>query len=268
MEEMATVKSIASSDKEDELFEERSRRKTDKLLITNRTITNTNNHKESLTLANALYFKGTWAEPFLPVRSVTKSFYTLDGNMVQVPYLTEYSLVYSYGSSQGCKILTLPYKVGNQKELSFSISFFLPDEKDGLPDLLKRLSSDSALLKFKFNQVRMRKIRIPKFKLEYNMEVSDMMEQMGLRLNLKKDSEMLEDTDPNTVEDMKVCHSCCVEVGENGCEPLAVQTFDTSTRDVPPHTVFIADHPFMFMIREDSSETPIFLGAVVNPLLQ
>ncbi|KAF4349799.1 hypothetical protein F8388_016695 [Cannabis sativa] len=79
----------------------------------------------------------TWAEPFLPVRNVTKIFYTVDGKSVQVSYLTEYCLVYSYRSSQGCKILKLPYNVGNQNELNFSIDifFFDPDEKDGLHEL-------------------------------------------------------------------------------------------------------------------------------------
>ena len=108
---------------------------------------------------------------------------------------------------------------------------------------------------------------IPKFMFKYNAEVSKIMEQIWLRVNIKKDAEMLENLNPNAViQDMKVCHTCCVEVNENGTEAAAV-TLSFSEGGGPPPTEFIADHPFMFMIREDNSETPIFLGVVVNPLL-
>ncbi|PON89136.1 Serpin family [Trema orientale] len=222
-----------------------------------------------LILANALYFKGTWARPFHPFYTKSKNFYTLDGNVVEVPFMHEFCRIYSYGTSQGFKIIRLPYKDGSQKGLRFSMYIFLPDEKDGLPDLLKQLSSDSALLnlEFEFEEERIREVAIPKFKFMYSIEVSDIMEQMGLRLNIKENAEMLEDLNPNAIiEDMKVCHTCCIEVNERGTEAAAV-SLSLVGGGGPPPTEFIADHPFMFMIREDFSETPIFLGAVVNPLL-
>lgn len=48
--------------------------------------------------------------------------------------------------------------------------------------------------------------------------------------------------------------------GGLGCAP--------SKRKRPPPKDFIADHPFLFMIREDTSRVVFFLGAVVNPLLE
>ncbi|KAF4369764.1 hypothetical protein G4B88_028370 [Cannabis sativa] len=86
---------------------------------------------------NGVIKESTWAEPFLPVRNVTKIFYTVDGKSVQVSYLTEYCLLAIKMSS------TFP-----------STFFFDPDEKDGLHELMKQLSSDSALLSlpFKFNE--------------------------------------------------------------------------------------------------------------------
>ncbi|XP_062085188.1 serpin-Z1C-like [Humulus lupulus] len=230
-----------------------------------------------LILANALYFKRTRkrSRALLPSGTITWNFYTLDGNTVQVPFLTHSFLYLPYGSSQGCKILKLPYHVVNQKGVKlFSMYIFLPDEKDGLHDLIKQLTSDSPLLnlQFEYKYVKMEEIMIPKFKFKYSTEVSDIMEQMGLRLNMNKDAEMLEGVpDPRTaiIDDMKVCHSCCIEVDENRTEPPFIDHFFGGGHDDFPLIKFIADHPFMFMItREDTSETPIFVGAVVNPLLQ
>ncbi|XP_062083211.1 serpin-Z10-like [Humulus lupulus] len=231
-----------------------------------------------LILANALYFKRTRkrSRSLLPSRTIILNFYTLDGKTVKVPFLTHSFLYFPYGYSQGCKILKLPYYVGNQKGVKlFSMYIFLPDEKDGLHDLIKQLSSDSTLLnlRFEFKYVKMEEIMIPKFKFKYSTEVSDIMEQMGLRLNMNKDAEMVEGVpDPSTaiIDDMKVCHSCCIEVDENRTDPVDLidRVFGGGGHGNFPHSKFIADHPFMFMIREDTSETPIFVGAVVNPLLR
>lgn len=224
-----------------------------------------------LILANALYFKGSWQYPFFPPATKCDNFYTLDGDTVQVPYMNKDCRVFDYGSFEGFKILRMPYKCSSGKiKHMFAMYFFLPHEKDGLHSLLEQLSTDSALLnlRFEFEEVRIRELKIPKFKFKYNLGVSEIMEQMGLRVNIKSDAEMLEALDANSViEDMKVCHTSFIEVNEHGTEAAAV-TFSLVGGGAPPPTVFVADHPFVFMIREDSSETPIFIGTVVNPLLE
>ncbi|KAL7169035.1 hypothetical protein ACSBR2_034127 [Camellia fascicularis] len=34
-----------------------------------------------------------------------------------------------------------------------------------------------------------------------------------------------------------------------------------------PTPIFVADHPFMFMVREETSRAILFTGAMLNPLL-
>lgn len=65
---------------------------------------------------------------------------------------------------------------------------------------------------------------------------------------------------------MEILQISCIAVDEHGTEAAAVtyeENMTCSMYSPPP-----VDHPFVFMIREDSSGTPIFLGAVVNPLLE
>jgi serpin B len=35
---------------------------------------------------------------------------------------------------------------------------------------------------------------------------------------------------------------------------------------IPSGIDFVADHPFLFIIREDSTKTILFVGQVLNPL--
>lgn len=110
---------------------------------------------------------------------------------------------------------------------------------------------------------------IPKFKFKYGFEVSDIMELLGLKLNLK-DSEILEGLDGDiAMENSKIIHKCCIEVNESGTEATAVtinEEDETCSADrSQPRIDFIADHPFIFLVREETSNTNVFLGAVVNP---
>ena len=99
-----------------------------------------------------------------------------------------------------------------------------------------------------------------------------MMKQLGVEINLKRDAEILEGLEDLSmpIDGMKIVQSCCIEVDEEGTKAAAVSHGRAigCPMNPPPPTYFIADHPFIFMIREDTSTTPIFLGAVVNPLLE
>jgi serpin B len=58
-----------------------------------------------------------------------------------------------------------------------------------------------------------------------------------------------------------------VEVNEEGTEAAAATAVAMKFLSMPaPPPVFRADHPFLFLIRHNSSESILFLGRVVNPI--
>jgi serpin B len=70
-----------------------------------------------------------------------------------------------------------------------------------------------------------------------------------------------------------VFHKSFVEVNEEGTEAAAasagVVRMCRSLRAKPPTKVdFVADHPFLFLIREDTAGVVLFIGHVINPILQ
>jgi len=67
-----------------------------------------------------------------------------------------------------------------------------------------------------------------------------------------------------------VIHKAFVDVNEHGTEAAAA-TAVVMARSIsiqPPPVIFRADHPFIFMIRDNASESILFLGRVVNPNVQ
>ncbi|KAJ0750736.1 putative Serpin family protein [Helianthus annuus] len=64
-----------------------------------------------LIFANAVYFKGLWRDKFSPLMTKEYDFHLLDGNKVQVPFMTHHALN-PVGVYDDFKVLCLPYLRG------------------------------------------------------------------------------------------------------------------------------------------------------------
>jgi serpin B len=63
-----------------------------------------------------------------------------------------------------------------------------------------------------------------------------------------------------------VIHQAFVEVDEKGTEAAAATGAVVAARGIPaPPPVFRADHPFLFLIRENETGSILFMGRVVDP---
>ena len=67
-----------------------------------------------------------------------------------------------------------------------------------------------------------------------------------------------------------VFHKAFVEVNEEGTEAAAASAAVVQLRGLffGGPTEFVADHPFVFLIREDITGVVLFVGHVLNPLLE
>ncbi|GJR38559.1 serpin-ZX [Tanacetum coccineum] len=97
-----------------------------------------------IVLANALYFKGAWSNPFISKITKNGYFYLINGKKVLVPFMTVERELFDYGFFNGYKMIKFPYK-SNDRLNKFSMYIFLPDRNDGLLNLLELFHSDGAL---------------------------------------------------------------------------------------------------------------------------
>ncbi|CAA7053820.1 unnamed protein product [Microthlaspi erraticum] len=203
---------------------------------------------------NALYFKGFWKDKFNKSLTKEEEFHLLKGKPVRVPFMRSYDRQY-IGVYDGFKVLGLPYRQGRDDDgtnRKFSMYFYLPDKKDGLDNLLEEMTStpgflDSHIPKYK---VLVGDFRIPKFKFSFMFEASRALE-----------GEVL----------VEMYHKARVEIDEEGAEAAAVTFFGQKVglslfKPPPPKRIdFVADHPFLFLIREDKTGTVLFAGQIYDP---
>lgn len=211
-----------------------------------------------LVLVNAIYFKGNWASQFDPKRT-TESEFTISGDVK-----TQVSMMYQkgkfgYGEIEGARLLELPY-VG--KELSMVI--ILPEKSDGLSKIedqltLKNLDSwDTRMSEQDVN------VYLPKFKLTWGtFELNEPLQALGLRKAFgPADFSGMNGT--KTLFIGLVLHKAFVEVNEEGTEAAAA-TAVVMKRGIPRIHTFKADHPFLFLIRDNVTGSILFLGRVLDP---
>ncbi|CAH9128376.1 unnamed protein product [Cuscuta epithymum] len=240
-----------------------------------------NNKYLTLIHANGLYFKASWQNEFHPLQTQIEEFHLLGEKadeplFVDVPFMMKYESYYKHTSFDDYSVLEMPYNSGHEDKTlrrSFSMAIILPKEKRGLPKLVDKIREKPYLLSCKNMEYELiSTLQVPKFTLSYCFIPSGVMQELGLRFPFEKDelSGMVEGT---SLRVSNIIQHSRMECNEEGTEVLSCtynQIDDECCfEDSPPRSLpinFIVDHPFVFVIKEDVSDTILFLGAIYNPL--
>jgi len=216
-----------------------------------------------LVLANAIYFKGTWAVPFRAGETRPLPFHLSASSEAQAPLMHHTDNV-RYMEDNDMQAVELPYS-GN----GLSMAVLLPRRIDGCGDLESRLTP--ALLPRALAQMKQQRVEIylPKFKLDYSAGLNEPLAKMGMSdaFGPKADFSGMDGTKLLYISG--VFHKAWVEVNEEGTEAAAATVVGMAPsavmRPLAPPPVFRADHPFIFLIRDTRSGSLLFLGRLAQP---
>ncbi|MHB0955221.1 MAG: serpin family protein [Pirellulaceae bacterium] len=216
-----------------------------------------------LVLTNAVYFKGDWTSPFRSELTKPEEFHIASDKSVQTPLMHREG-AFRYAAAEDMQVLELPY--GDE---SLSMVVLLPDEVEGLAGLEARLTSDN--LQQWMTSLRSQEVLVylPRFKTTAEFELNTTLAKLGMPAAF----------DPSTADfsgmtgrkDLfisKVVHKAFVDVNEEGTEAAAATGVIMTRTGAPlPQSkpVFRADHPFLFVIRDNRTQAILFLGRLINP---
>ena len=214
-----------------------------------------------LVLVNAIYFKGFWDNQFKSRDTREMEFWLLTEVAVKMPMMHQ-EHQFGYWENDWLQIMEMPYK-----EESLSLIVLLPKEKTGIADLEQKLNFENMMAW----QSRLRKRKVivffPKFKIESQFSLGQTLALMGM-----PDAFDPELADFSAMVGQKelyisaVIHKAFLEVNEEGSEAAAATGVVVSVTSIAPSPpIFKADHPFVFFIRDNKSQSILFLGRVLNP---
>ncbi|XP_048537293.1 putative serpin-Z12 [Triticum urartu] len=227
-------------------------------------------------LANALYFKGTWAQPFDPSATFAAPFHLADGTTVRAPFMTTSLFQQHVAAFPGFKALKLPYKNGGgfhhvHQAASFYMLLLVPDHSAalGLAGLYGKAVSTPDFIRrhTPADQVPVGRFMVPKFRFEFKFEASREMQELGVARAFGGGDFSGMVTGGNGLRISGVYHNATVEVDELGTVAAAATAVCLSQcASARPPVDFVADRPFLFAIVEERTGVALFLGHVVNPL--
>jgi len=219
-----------------------------------------------MVLANAIYFKGNWQTKFDAKLTKDALFTRDDGTKATVPLMTQ-SGEFGYGeftmyvrrSGEKVQVLELPY---TGKELSMLV--FLPEDPTGVQRLPQGLTAEN-LARPELRQQRVR-VFLPRFKAESALSLKPVLIKMGMPTAFSDQSDFT-GMSPKGKDLVisHVLHKAFVDVNEEGTEAAAATAVVVKERSAPRETVFRADRPFVFAIRDTATGAVLFLGRYSGP---
>ncbi|XP_054722315.1 leukocyte elastase inhibitor-like [Uloborus diversus] len=218
----------------------------------------------NMIVANAVYFKESWFQSFDEMKTVRGRFTTAERKDIFVNMMeTTGRFLYGRSDVLQCYALDLPY---TGKTLSMTI--LLPkNHYRGVRDLAYNLTPNRLRNLLDNMYPREVEVYVPKFEVEDTFELSSVLNKMGLRSLFdpsRVDLSGFTGLREFTVD--SVLHKAFVKVDEKGTEAAAA-TGVVSSRSAWPEepTIFNADYPFVFFIRDRISNVILFIGTVQKP---
>jgi len=217
-------------------------------------------------ILNAIYFKGDWLSPFQGHATRDAPFYIAPDDEVSVPMMFQESR-FKLLEGDGFQAISLPYK-----GRPMSMVIFLPNERGDLAGIESKLTPQNLakwLSEIDSHEEEKVKLYIPKFELKTDYSLVPPFKSLGMRDAFMMDVADFSGTGWPVGElwISQIKHKAFIEVNEKGTEAAAATAVEMATKAAMPQPtpIFRADHPFIFIIRDNETGSILFMGRISNP---
>lgn len=211
-------------------------------------------------LMNALYFKGDWTYQFKVSETQNRPFYLDNGSQISVPTMAGNVMAMRHFGS-GFRAIELPYGQTN-----FSMVVIVPNTTltDFYPQFTPEVWQEiTDGLDGQTQRVKTM-VTMPKFEFDYEKMLNDQLQSLGMIDAFLPFGANFSGISDQDIYISFVKQNTFVKVDEKGTEAAAVTTIGFEVVSLPPS--FDANKPFIFAIRERTTNTLLFIGSVLNPV--
>jgi len=216
-----------------------------------------------LILVNALYIKSSWKYPFDEAKTTDKDFTSLGGEIVQASYMIQRRQGIPFYEEDMFTAIELPYTTPD-------LSLILIRPNDKVVDDISAHIPDAASYKtildgLTRNEVAM---EIPRLRIESKFNLSQNLKDAGIKTAFTNRADFSGISSLNDLSVSDVFQKVFFEMDEKGSEAAAATGAVMVTTSIPVNPPqpkqFIADRPFLFILKENRYHTPLFVGQYVK----
>nr|CAZ73991.1 antithrombin [Plecoglossus altivelis] len=223
------------------------------------------NSNTVLVLVNTIYFKGQWKNKFDKENVFKSDFYVSKSKTCPVSMMYQ-ETKFRYGRfiEDQVQLLELPYFGGD-----ITMVLILPLKEKPLSEVEENLNLKKLMGWLQAMKETTVSVQVPRFKIEDSFSLKEKLQAMGLHdlFNSEKASlpGLLED-DRSPLYISDAFHKAFLEVNEEGSEAAAATAVVAIGRSINfNRELFVANRPFMLLIRESTINTMVFTGRVADP---
>ncbi len=207
----------------------------------------------SLVLVNTIYFKGAFQKPFSPEMTKEGLFAGKAAPMM------DQTAHFGYLETDDLQIAALPFTSAHGGKTALVI--VLPKEEKPFPQ------PDRELFEEWMRNLRPAKlhIRMPKFSLRTTLDAKKLLKALGVETALTPAADFSGITGGRDLFISKAVHEACFDLDEAGVEAAAATAVimnltSTAIKEPMMPIEFIANRPFLFLLVDLKTETPLFIG--------
>ena len=231
-----------------------------------------------LLVINTLLFKASWAKQFDSDFTSDKPFELMDGTSTDVPTMRQEG-VFRHGAWDDLEILEMPYAGGGASAFillpatsdSTSKTDDSAEEVSALENLEATLTVEELDDRLRALSPKKLSVFLPRFSITSNLSLSGALQSLGMSLPFQLDADFSGITSADQLNIGEVLQDARIDFDEGGTEAAVVTVVTMRTRGIAqepasPPVVFKADRPFMFLVRENTLGSILFMGRVTRPI--
>jgi serpin B len=219
-----------------------------------------------MVLISALYFKADWKTKFDRQRTTEEPFFVSPTLTVESQMMKKKGdFLWANLETLACTMVELPYTGGR-----CSLQVLLPNEKHKIGEVEEKLMNHRIQELFELaSNYETVDIQLPKFKLEQTINLKNHLVTLGVEdmfMPGLADFSGIDGTSQLCVS--RVLQKVSVEITEDGTEAAAATAVILTKAACPkpsPSKQFVANHPFIFFMRDRTTGMLLFMGKMANP---
>ena len=216
------------------------------------------NELTRLVLLNAIHFKADWKTEFSEDYTTKNHFFSGE-NTFTVDFMNIRNN-FNYYQNDEIQIIELPYK-----DDIASMYILLPTAETDFADFINKLSLESFNFYLEEKKNVSVELSLPKFKMETDYELKDVLIKMGIVRAFNVNANFSGMTGKTDLMIDEVIHKAFIEVDEKGTEAAAATAVIMREKSAPKSIAMNVNRPFVFIIKENTRNSILFMGKLVNP---
>ncbi|XP_077322821.1 serine protease inhibitor A6-like [Lithobates pipiens] len=213
-----------------------------------------------LALVNYVLFKGEWQDTFNAAFTRTQKFKVDTNTAVDVPMMRRTGQYNHYRDTKlPCTVVELPYKDNASMIIAVAEPGKIREVEQGL--------SAETIQRWRTSWRKWTiELSVPKFNITSKINLKDELPKVGIKTPFTNAADFSGITGNLGLKVGSAIHQAVINVDEGGTEAAAATVVEMVNYSLPP-SIYI-DKPFIFFMFEQTTNSILFMGRVINPTEQ